>query len=137
VAARFEIFVSSGYISDKGFIVGSDFRRHNARANYNTNVNKWFEAGVNVAASSTTQSAPPQTDSDQGNFANFGRLVANIYPVYERNADGSYKLGTNGNQIYDFGNYRLSAAANGNSLIGIADLNTYDSKQDALFYVEI
>jgi TonB-linked SusC/RagA family outer membrane protein len=125
-------FVSGGYIDDKGFIVGSDFKRFNTRVNYNTKVNKWFEAGVNVAASSTTQSAPPQTDSNQGNFANFGRLVANIYPVYERNADGSYKIDANGNQIYDFGNYRPSAAATGNNLLGIADLNTYDSKQDAL-----
>jgi hypothetical protein len=105
--------------------------------NYNTNVNRWFEAGVNVAASSTTQSAPPQTDNDQGNFANFGRLVAKIYPVYERNANGSYKLDINGNQIHDFGHYRLSAAATGNNLLGIADLNAYDSKQDALIYVEI
>ncbi|WP_345955965.1 TonB-dependent receptor [Mucilaginibacter sp. PAMB04168] len=125
-------FVSGGYLDDKGFIVGSHFRRYNARVNYNTKVNKWFEAGVNVAASSTNQDSPRQTDSDQGNFANFGRLVADIYPVYERNADGSYRLDAAGNRIYDFGNYRPSAAATGNNLLGIADLNTYNSKQDAL-----
>jgi len=125
-------FVSGGYLSDKGFIVGSGFRRFNTRVNYNTKVNKWFEAGINVAASSTNQDSPPQSDSDQGNFANFGRLVSNIYPVYERNADGSFKLDAAGNQIYDYGNYRPSAAATGNNLLGIVDLNKYNNKQDAL-----
>ena len=125
-------FVSGGYLTDKGFIVGSGFRRFNTRVNYNTKVNKWFEAGINVAATSTNQDSPPQSDSDQGNFANFGRLVSNIYPVYERNADGSYKLDAAGNQIYDFGNYRPSAAATGNNLLGIVDLNKYNNKQDAL-----
>ncbi|WP_295767188.1 TonB-dependent receptor [uncultured Mucilaginibacter sp.] len=125
-------FVSGGYLDDKGFIIGSHFRRYNTRVNYNTKVNKWFEAGVNVAASSTSQDSPPQTDSSQGNFANFGRLVSDIYPVYERNADGTLKLDASGNRVYDFGNYRPSAAATGNNLLGIAELNKYSNKQDAL-----
>lgn len=131
-SAESRYFVSGGYLDDKGFIVGSHFRRFNTRVNYNTKVNKWFEAGVNVAASSTSQDSPPQTDSSQGNFANFGRLVSDIYPVYERNPDGTYKLDAGGNRIYDFGNYRPSAAATGNNLLGIAELNRYNNKQDAL-----
>lgn len=131
-SAESRYFVSGGYLDDKGFIVGSGFRRFNTRVNYNTKVNKWFEAGLNVAASSTTQDAPPQSDSDQGNFANFARLVSDIYPVYERNPNGSYKLDAAGKRIYDFGNYRPSAAATGNNLLGIADLNSYKSKTDAL-----
>lgn len=127
-------YVAGGYLNDKGFIVGSGFTRYNARVNYNTKVNKWFEAGLNIAATSTSQDAPPQTDSNQGNFANFGRLVANIYPVYERNADGSYKLDAEGNKIYDFGNYRPSAAATGNNLLGGVALNKYNNKQDALIF---
>ncbi|UEG54821.1 TonB-dependent receptor [Mucilaginibacter daejeonensis] len=133
-SADSKYFVSGGYLDDKGFIVGSHFSRFNTRVNYSTKVNKWFEAGVNVAASTTSQDSPPQTDSSQGNFANFGRLVADIYPVYERNADGSYKLDASGNRIYDFGNYRPSAAATGNNLLGIAELNRYNNKQDALTF---
>jgi TonB-linked SusC/RagA family outer membrane protein len=127
-------FIAGGYLDDKGFIVGSGFSRYNARVNYNTKVNKWFEAGLNIAANTTSQDAPPQSDSNQGNFANFGRLVANIYPVYERNGDGSYKLDAEGNKIYDFGNYRPSAAATGNNLLGGVDLNKYNNKQDALIF---
>jgi TonB-linked SusC/RagA family outer membrane protein len=127
-------FVSGGYLDDKGFIRGSGFTRYNTRVNYNTKVNKWFEAGVNIAANTTSQDSPPQSDSDQGNFANFGRLVSNIYPVYERNTDGSLKLDAQGNKIYDFGNYRPSAAATGNNLLGGVNLNRYSSKSDAVIF---
>jgi TonB-linked SusC/RagA family outer membrane protein len=131
-SADSKYFVSGSYLDDKGFIVASGFKRYNTRVNYNTKVNNWFEAGLNVSASTTSQDSPPQTDSSQGNFANFGRLVSNIYPVYERNADGSYKLDANNNTIYDFGNYRPSSAATGNNLLGGVELNKYSSKNDAL-----
>ena len=127
-------FVSGGYLDDKGFIRGSGFTRYNTRVNYTTKVNKWFEAGVNIAANTTSQDSPPQSDSDQGNFANFGRLVSNIYPVYERNADGTLKLDASGNKIFDFGNYRPSAAATGNNLLGGVELNKYSSKSDAVIF---
>ncbi len=123
-------FVSAGYLNDEGFIIGSGYQRFNGRVNYNTKVNRWFETGVNVAISSAKQDAPPQDDSNQGNYANFGRLVPNIYPIYERNTDGSIKLDQNGQPIYDFGNYRPSAAAPGNNLLGSSSLNKYQSKLD-------
>ena len=33
-----------------------------------------------------------------------------FYPIYEMNADGSYKLDDSGNRIYDFGSYRPSGS---------------------------
>eukprot|EP01133_Synstelium_polycarpum_P011878 gene11878-13843_t len=127
-------FVSGGYLNDKGFIIGSDFTSYNARLNYNSKINNWFEAGVNLGASSTSQNAPPQSDSQQGNYANFGRLVSSIYPVYVRNADGSFQYDSNGQKIFDFGNYRPSAAATGNNLLGSSKLNKYNNKQDNLIF---
>ncbi len=127
-------FVSGGYLNDKGFIIGSDFTSYNARLNYNSKINNWFEAGVNLGASSTSQNAPPQSDSQQGNYANFGRLVSSIYPVYVRNADGSFQYDSNGQKIFDFGNYRPSAAATGNNLLGSSRLNKYNNKQDNLIF---
>ncbi|PYF75033.1 SusC/RagA family TonB-linked outer membrane protein [Pedobacter nutrimenti] len=127
-------FVSGGYLNDKGFIIGSDFTSYNARLNYNSKINNWFEAGVNLGASSTSQNAPPQSDSQQGNYANFGRLVSSIYPVYVRNTDGSFQYDSNGQKIFDFGNYRPSAAATGNNLLGSSKLNKYNNKQDNLIF---
>lgn len=127
-------FFSGGYIKEKGFIIGSDFERFNARTNITSNVNKWLETGFGLAASTSSQSSPPQTDSNQGNYANFQRLVANIYPVFERNVDGSFVFDADGNKVYDFGNYRPSSAATGNNLIGSSKYNTYDNKQDVVSF---
>lgn len=127
-------FVSGGYLKDQGFIIGSQFTRFNARANYHTKVNRWFETGFNISASTTNQDAPPQSDSNSGNYANIGRLVSNIYPLYERNPDGSFKLDHNGNHIYDFGNYRPSTAAAGANLLGQAYLNSHNNKRDLITF---
>ncbi|SKB67911.1 TonB-linked outer membrane protein, SusC/RagA family [Parapedobacter luteus] len=127
-------FVSGGYLRDQGFIIGSQFTRLSARVNYNTKVNRWFETGVNISASTTNQDAPPQSDSNTGNYANIGRLIANIYPLYERNPDGSYKLDHNGNRIYDFGNYRPSTASAGTNLLGQAYLNKHNNKRDLITF---
>jgi TonB-linked SusC/RagA family outer membrane protein len=133
-SADSKYFVSGGYLNDKGFIIGSDFTSYNARLNYNSKINNWFEAGINLGASSTSQDSPPQTDSNQGNYANFGRLVSNIYPIYVHNADGSLQYDSSGNKIFDFGNYRPSSAATGNNLLGSSALNVYNNKQDNLIF---
>lgn len=127
-------FVSAGYLKDKGFIIGSQFTRFNARVNYQAKINRWLETGFNISASTTNQDAPPQDDSDQGNYANVGRLISNIYPIYERNADGSYKLDEQGDRIYDYGNYRPSTASAGMNLLGQAYLNQYNNKRDLITF---
>ncbi len=125
-------FVSGGYLKDQGFIIGSEFTRFNTRVNYNAKIKSWLETSFNISASSTNQEAPPQSDSNSGNYANIGRIVSSIYPLYERNPDGSYKLNDKGEKIYDFGNYRPSSASTGNNLLGQAYLNKYNSKQDLI-----
>lgn len=127
-------YVSAGYLKDQGFIIGSEFTRFNARINYNSKIMEWLETSFHVAASSTDQDAPPQSDSSTGNYANIGRLISNLYPLYERNDDGTYQLDENGNQIYDFGNYRPSSASTGINLLGQASLNKYKSKKELISF---
>lgn len=123
-------YVSGGYLKDKGFIVGSGFERFTTRANITSKISNLIEFGFGISAGTTQQDAPPQTDSSQGNYANFQRLVSNIYPVYERNADGTYVRDAAGNAVYDYGNYRPSSAATGNNLLGSSKYNLYQTKQD-------
>lgn len=91
-------FVSGGYLNEEGWIRTSEFERINLRTNIQSKVNNWFEAGANASLSSSYQKSPTQSDSNTGNFANFQRLISNIYPVYERNPDGSYVLDAEGNK---------------------------------------
>jgi TonB-linked SusC/RagA family outer membrane protein len=109
-------FFSGGYLNEQGWIVESDYERYHIRTNVSSKVNNWFEAGASISASSSFQKSPSQSDSSSGNYANVQRLISNIFPVYERNVDGSYVLDEEGNRKYDYGVWRPSAVNSGNIL---------------------
>ncbi|WP_447767832.1 SusC/RagA family TonB-linked outer membrane protein [Sphingobacterium faecium] len=114
-------YLSAGYLNEQGWIRTADFKRYNFRTNIQSKVNSWFEVGGNVALSSGFQRAPTQSDSNTGNFANFQRLVSDLYPVYQRNADGTYILDEQGNKIWDYGLWRPTTAASGSNILGSAE----------------
>lgn len=125
-------FISASYLQDEGFIIGSDFNRLSTRLNYRSEIKPWLRTNIHVSTANTKSQAPPQSDSSTGNYANIGRLISNIYPLYQRNPDGSYLLDEQGKRQYDFGNYRPSTASAGTNLLGQAYLNSYENKHDQL-----
>lgn len=130
-SAHTRYFFSGGYLNEEGWIRTSDFERFNFRTNIQSKVNQWFDIGANASLSSSYQKAPSQSDSSQGNFANFQRLISNIYPVYERNPDGSYALDENGNKKWDYGVWRPTTAASGVNILGNAEHAISGSKTEA------
>ena len=124
-------FLSGGYLNEEGWIRTSEFERFNFRTNIQSKVNQWFEIGANASLSSSYQKSPSQSDSSQGNFANFQRLISNIYPVYERNPDGSYILDENGKKKWDYGIWRPTTAASGVNILGSAEHAISGSKTEA------
>jgi TonB-linked SusC/RagA family outer membrane protein len=131
-SANTKYFFSGGYLSEDGWIVASEYERYHLRTNILSKVTNWFEAGANVSVSTSFQKAPTQSDSNTGNYANFQRLIANIYPIYERNPDGSYVLDENGNKKYDYGVWRPTTAISGSNILGSAEHSIFGDKNDAL-----
>jgi TonB-linked SusC/RagA family outer membrane protein len=131
-SANTRYFFSGGYLSEEGWIRTSKFERYNFRTNIQSKVNDWFEAGGNISLSSSFQKSPTQEDSNTGNFANFQRLISNIYPVYERNPDGSYVLDENGNKKWDYGVWRPTTAASGSNILGSAEHAISGTRTDAV-----
>ena len=125
-------FVSGGYLNEEGWIRTSELERINLRTNIQSKVNNWFEAGANASLSSSYQKSPTQSDSNTGNFANFQRLISNIYPVYERNPDGSYVLDAEGNKKWDYGIWRPTTAVSGANILGSAEHAISGSKTEAV-----
>ena len=125
-------FVSGGYLNEEGWIRTSELERINLRTNIQSKVNNWFEAGANASLSSSYQKSPTQSDSNTGNFANFQRLISNIYPVYERNPDGSYVLDAEGNKKWDYGIWRPTTAVSGANILGSAEPAISGSKTEAV-----
>lgn len=105
-----QYFFSAGYLNDKGIALESGYQRFNLRSNITSEISKWLRGGVNMSFTHSLQNYPVSSDTKTSNVINAGRLMADFYPIYEMNADGTYKLDSQGDRIYDFGSYRPSGS---------------------------
>jgi TonB-linked SusC/RagA family outer membrane protein len=98
-------YLSAGYLDDTGIIDGSGFTRWTTALNADYQAKKWLKVGVNLGYTNYNSKAPGgQTDwGSSGNLFYLSSLIAPIYPMYVRNADGSIKTDNNGYTVYDFG----------------------------------
>ncbi len=66
---------------------------------------EWLKVGANMAYSIPTMGFPGSQTSwgSSGNLFYVSSLIAPIYPMYVRNADGTIKVDSNGYTVYDFG----------------------------------
>ena len=100
---KLSYFTSFGILDEKGYYIGSDFSRLNARTNLNYQPREWLKATTNLSYSYMEFDNPSQTD-DQNNGFQFVNNMPSIYPVYQRDSDG--KLIADplvGGNRYDFG----------------------------------
>ena len=58
---------SLGYLNEDGILINTGFQRYNARANINTEVNKWMKTGLNVSLSNSTQNFSDYEGSSNSN----------------------------------------------------------------------
>ena len=105
-----QYYFSAGYLNDKGIALESGYQRFNLRSNISSEITRWLRGGVNMSYAHSIQNYPVSSDAKTSNVINAGRLMPDFYPVYEMNADGTYKLDSEGKRIYDFGSYRPSGA---------------------------
>lgn len=105
-----QYFFSAGYLNDKGIALESGYQRFNLRSNITSEISKWLRGGVNMSFTHSLQNYPVSSDTKTSNVINAGRLMADFYPIYEVNADGTYKLDSQGERIFDFGSYRPSGS---------------------------
>ena len=95
-------YVSLNYLDEKSYIKASDFSRISGRVNLEHKVNNWLTVGVNANYSNTQSNYTATAGTTNSMFA-FTQGIAPIYPVYQRNGDGSYILNEKGEPILDYG----------------------------------
>ena len=95
-------YVSLNYLDEKSYIKGSDFSRISGRVNLEHKVNNWLTVGVNANYSNTQSNYTATAGTTNSMFA-FTQGIAPIYPVYQRNGDGSYVLNEKGEPVLDYG----------------------------------
>lgn len=126
-------YVSGGYLNDQGIYLASGFKRYNLRSNIDIDAKKWLKVGLNLNGTHSEQDAPPSEDSRSDNYVNYGRLMSNFYPIYQRDrSTGAYILDANGNKIFDYGSYRPSAANTNTNLVATSAIDKHRLTRDDL-----
>ncbi|HRS68326.1 MAG TPA: SusC/RagA family TonB-linked outer membrane protein, partial [Paludibacteraceae bacterium] len=98
-------YTSFGYLKDEGYYIGSDYNRFTVRSNIDHQAKKWLKGNLNLAYTYSEFNNPGQSDNMNNGF-NYVNGIPPIYPVYQRNPDGSIKLDSKtGNYAYDYGMY--------------------------------
>jgi TonB-linked SusC/RagA family outer membrane protein len=104
-----DYFLSLSYLSDKGFLIRSDYERYTARLSVNTQMKPWFRTGANISATITNSNQADVPANGGTTFVNpffFSRGMAPIYPIYAYDPanPGSFLMLENGNRRWDYGN---------------------------------
>lgn len=124
-----QYFFSAGYLNDKGIALESGYERFNLRSNVTSEITSWLRGGVNLSFAHSNQNYPVSSDTKTSNVINAGRTMADFYPIYEMNSDGSYKY-ENGQRIYDFGPYRPSGSMSNWNLVATLPIDKSERMKD-------
>ena len=102
---KISYYMSAGYLDDSGIVAGSSFTRYSTRMKADYQAKKWLKVGGNMAYTNSNNKAPGGQTSwgSSGNLFYASSIIAPIYPMYVRNADGSIKVDANGYTVYDYG----------------------------------
>lgn len=129
-----DYYLSAGYLNDKGVFTVSEFERFTVRANVNYEVNKWLKVGLNA---NLAHGLKEGSSNDQVVW--MLRSMPSVYPIYEWDAQaGDYARDSDGNLIYDYGDYRT--AWSGSNFVADNVYNKYPYTTDnvsARTYFEI
>jgi TonB-linked SusC/RagA family outer membrane protein len=137
-AGKSDYFFSLNYLSDKGFVIESDFKRFNARIAINSQVKDWLKTGINVTTAivNTNQAAGDGSNTFVNPFV-FARGIGPIYPVRAVTATGGPIFNSLGEQWYDYGLHpgainRPSGASPGRHIVLETLLNKRLSKRNSV-----
>ena len=83
--------------------------------NVTSEMTKWLrKGGANISFAHSKQNYPTSSDTKTSNVINAGRTMPGFLSLSIRvNADGTYKLDTEGRRIHGFGSYRSFRANDG------------------------
>ncbi|MDR2955914.1 MAG: TonB-dependent receptor [Prevotella sp.] len=131
---------SLGYLNEEGLLETTKFERFSGRVGVDSELHKWVRSGLNVSFSRSNSNTSQTAESANSNVFYSAQLMAPIYPIFERNADGSYKLNNDGERLFDYGSSRGTGASGGfNSIATLYDdkYGRNDDNFSGRTYVEV
>lgn len=124
---------SLGYLNEDGLLTTTKFERFSGRVGVDSELHKWVKSGLNVNFALNTSNTSNTSSSASSNTFYTAQMMAPIYPIFERKADGSYVVDPKtGKNVFDYGDYRGAGASPGfNSIATLYD-DKYGTKSDNL-----
>ncbi len=97
-------YLSLNYLNDEGIISNSGFKRYSMRLKSDYQLNKWIKVGGNIAYTNSESKYPDDQEGySSKNLFYVSRIVAPIYPLYVRDANGDIIVDELGHTLYDYG----------------------------------
>lgn len=112
--------MSLSFLDEEGILKSTQFQRYTGRVSYDTTPKHWFAGGMNVNFAHTKSNTNRYTGSSNSNVFYTAQLMAPIYPVYMKDAEGKDILDKNGNRQFDYGETRPQDT-NTNCIAGFYD----------------
>ncbi|MBL1409172.1 SusC/RagA family TonB-linked outer membrane protein [Sphingobacterium faecale] len=106
-----DYYLSTGYLSEKGYIIGSKFDRYTINGNINSKITSFLKVGGMINGVLNNMSGlQNESSGNNSNPFRFVRYIGPIYPIHMHNpVTKDYILDNRGNRIYDFGTgYEIS-----------------------------
>ncbi len=99
-------YASLGYLDNEGITMASGMNRLTTRLRADYQAKKWLKVGGNMSYAKFNHNSLNNNGSStsSGNIWAFTSQMAPIYPIYIRNADGSFMVDGNGFEMMDYGN---------------------------------
>lgn len=129
---RTKYMFSMGYLDEEGLLKTTSFNRLNGRMNISTEVTNWLKAGMNASYSRNESNTAVENSSGSSNVWYTAQLMAPIYPVFEKDANGATVMDNLGNPVFDYGSNRPAGAnADWNTIATLYD-DKYSTTSDNL-----
>jgi TonB-linked SusC/RagA family outer membrane protein len=112
-----DYYLSVGYLTEKGYIIGSGFDRYTMNTNVNAQVNSYLKIGGTL--SGNLSKSKGEQDESSGNNSNpfrFVRYIGPIYPIHRHDpVTKDYLRDDFGDLMYDFGKSDKRGYIDGNN----------------------
>jgi TonB-linked SusC/RagA family outer membrane protein len=123
---------SLGYLNEEGLLKTTEFTRYTGRMNIESQVNKLFKTGINANYSRNESNSAVENSSASSNVWYTAQLMAPIFPVYQKDAEGNTVYDSQGGKVFDYGTNRPAGAnADWNTIATLYD-DRYRTNRDNL-----
>ena len=129
---RTKYMFSLGYLDEEGLLKTTSFSRYSGRMNIDTQVTNWLKAGINGNYSRNESNTAVEGTSGSSNVWYTALLMAPIFPVFEKDAEGNTIYDNLGKAVFDYGSNRPAGAnADWNTIATLYD-DKYSTTSDNL-----